>query len=302
MPSTPFSYFHRLSPEDQAAVRNVAGWRWIASVNPDAPLPDRSSVHTRWIAQPRNIHTPAHREIMLILEAQGVAYYGHHGVVYRRQTGRIFLFDHHESRDWVNAPHNHGRQTSLWLHFPLAISDSLTYNTVTVSEDLQNYREVSHRVYTGDAARLIPKAWDQCRAHSSEPAHWELLKAQVAALIMEILCTMEARQSPSQQKQMVNYLCRYITEHFADDLALSNLSDIAGYSPYFFHRIFRRHTGMTPKAYITHLRLTRAKELLAEGQKISAVSEAVGIQSPFTFSRFFKNHVGYSPAEWRERH
>lgn len=295
-----FAYFHSLPAQNQRLLREVNRWRWVASLGLGLEPAMDCPVHAKWRAQEGNTHSPAHREIMLILEAEGRAFYSLQDQIIERKTGTVFLFDHHEMRDWKHAPHNKGHHTSLWLHFPVAFKDSLTYNTVTRSRSGHVFREISQRIYSGEAARLIPRAWDQCRQHPEEAMHWELLKAHVSALLLEILSTAEAKQPPHHHANVIAYICRYIKEHYRENLALQKLADLAGYSPYFFHRIFHRQTGVTPKEYLDQIRLHRAMELLKTGHKVSAIAEEIGMQSPFTFSRFFKHHTRCSPTQWRE--
>lgn len=69
----------------------------------------------------------------------------------------------------------------------------------------------------------------------------------------------------------------------------------------YFSRMFGRLTGRTFPGYVTDLRLTKAKELLLEGDvKIGRVAYEVGYDDPAYFVRKFKAHTGMTPSEWQK--
>jgi len=60
-----------------------------------------------------------------------------------------------------------------------------------------------------------------------------------------------------------------------DEVSLDALAERAGWSPFHFHREFRRIVGETPKQYMLRLRLERAAARLATGRRGSlAVDQA----------------------------
>jgi AraC-like DNA-binding protein len=82
---------------------------------------------------------------------------------------------------------------------------------------------------------------------------------------------------------------------------LDDLAHLTGYSAQHLNRLFQRILGVTPLQHLTHLRMRKAADLLAEGRlKIAAIAAQVGFDDPFYFSRVFREHLGLSPAAWRE--
>jgi AraC-like DNA-binding protein len=77
---------------------------------------------------------------------------------------------------------------------------------------------------------------------------------------------------------------------------------MAGLSRFHFLRAFRSAFDKTPHAYATHLRLERAKELLAAGeQAVTEICFEVGFSSLGSFSSLFSSKVGESPSAYRRR-
>jgi AraC family transcriptional regulator len=84
------------------------------------------------------------------------------------------------------------------------------------------------------------------------------------------------------------------------DVSLSALAARAGWSPFHFHRAFRRVTGETPKQYTHRLRLERAAaKLIAGAEPIVSIAAGEGFGSHEVFTRAFRRHFGQSPATYR---
>lgn len=92
----------------------------------------------------------------------------------------------------------------------------------------------------------------------------------------------------------------YIWDHLDDPLDLHKLADVACFSPYHFHRIFREFTGETVAQTVRRLRLHRAAAQLEEGeQPISSIATAAGYGSIEAFTRAFAASYGQPPASYR---
>ena len=120
------------------------------------------------------------------------------------------------------------------------------------------------------------------------------------------LCVMLSRLYPEQTAErgntplMLAEAAAYIENNFTSQISIGKLAEISGYSQRQTVRLFKRIYGMTPTAYIAHLRLKRAKEMLASGStSIAEVSWACGFDDQNYFSRFFRSCTGMTPTEYR---
>lgn len=85
-----------------------------------------------------------------------------------------------------------------------------------------------------------------------------------------------------------------------EPVQLPDVAAVAHVSPFHFHRTFVRAYGETPHAFLTRLRVDRAKALLATTDlPVVEICLAVGYSSVGTFSRRFAELVGRSPTEYR---
>ncbi|MEZ4675997.1 MAG: AraC family transcriptional regulator [Caldilineaceae bacterium] len=97
-------------------------------------------------------------------------------------------------------------------------------------------------------------------------------------------------------------ICWYIEEHLDEPLSVDDLAAQAHLSRYHFIRRFQRAHYYTPRQYLIHKRLERAKDLLANSElPVTEICFAVGFESLGSFSTLFHNVVGWSPSIYRAR-
>ena len=86
----------------------------------------------------------------------------------------------------------------------------------------------------------------------------------------------------------------------AEPLTLNTLAQVAGFSPFHFHRLFKAVTGETSSDTVVRLRLERAASLLRSSPSLSITAAAFdcGFQSVSVFSRTFKKHFGLNARQW----
>ncbi|WP_233222030.1 bifunctional DNA-binding transcriptional regulator/O6-methylguanine-DNA methyltransferase Ada [Allosphingosinicella deserti] len=82
--------------------------------------------------------------------------------------------------------------------------------------------------------------------------------------------------------------------------SLEALADAAGYSPFHFHRLFKRATGVTPAAYARGRRARTMTEALADGASITEAMYDAGYSGPGRFYAEAKDRLGMTPSAWRD--
>ena len=90
----------------------------------------------------------------------------------------------------------------------------------------------------------------------------------------------------------------YLRERLGDSITLDDLADHADLDKFHLCRAFRAQIGMPPHAYLTHLRIARAKELLVRGVRASDVAPLVGFYDQAQLTRHFRRLVGTTPARY----
>ena len=99
----------------------------------------------------------------------------------------------------------------------------------------------------------------------------------------------------------IRHALSYISEHFTEDVSLNELADIAGLSPYYFSRAFKKETGVSPHQYVINTRISFAKYYLSSSQKsISEIAHDSGFKDESAFCFTFKKREGVTPKEYRK--
>ncbi len=98
-------------------------------------------------------------------------------------------------------------------------------------------------------------------------------------------------------------ITRYIRERFADPaLSTQSIADYANFSHTYLCAFFKKNGGKTVNAYITEVRMDKAKELLKEGRlKQYEIADRLGYKDANYFTTLFKKHTGYTPTQYMEK-
>lgn len=100
-------------------------------------------------------------------------------------------------------------------------------------------------------------------------------------------------------KSRINRVFQYIDENLDSDLSLNTISEVAFFSPFHFHRIFKTITGETLNEYVTRRRVEKsASDLIHKNIGITEISLKYGFNDNSSFTRTFKKFYGVSPTDF----
>ncbi|WP_397331337.1 helix-turn-helix domain-containing protein [Paenibacillus sp. JSM ZJ436] len=86
-----------------------------------------------------------------------------------------------------------------------------------------------------------------------------------------------------------------------DDYRISAIAEELGYSAAYCNRIFRKVFGMSPRQYLSKMKLREARLLLLNGElTIDAIAERLGYKDTSQFSKQFKRWTQISPSQYRQ--
>ena len=105
------------------------------------------------------------------------------------------------------------------------------------------------------------------------------------------------RAQPDQSRP-VRRAVEYIRARRCESVTLDALAAHAEVDKFHLCRAFRARIGMPPHAYLTHLRIARAKALLLRGVRASDVAPLVGFYDQAQLTRHFRRLVGTTPARY----
>ncbi len=92
----------------------------------------------------------------------------------------------------------------------------------------------------------------------------------------------------------------YIRDHYTMPVGLDEVARAVHVSGPHLSRLFHRECGRTLTDYLQILRITHARQRLAESpEPLQAIASESGFQSPEHFFRTFKKHAGVTPLQYR---
>lgn len=139
-----------------------------------------------------------------------------------------------------------------------------------------------------------------------------LSEASIYAKIIELIVLVgrnytgeESRFDTTTRKQQeynekLLSICNYISEHCTENLSLDEVAAQAGFSKYYFERLFKQFTGVPFYRYLNHKRIALAEELLVDPDiAVTETAYRCGFSSASSFIRMFKIIKQCTPSEFR---
>ena len=94
----------------------------------------------------------------------------------------------------------------------------------------------------------------------------------------------------------------YIKDNLCRKLSVESIAQQAGFSKYYFLRLFKRVTGCTVVQYVNLLRCETAKELLRDrNHTVKETALACGFDNLSYFTSVFKKYTGYLPGVYKQQ-
>jgi AraC family transcriptional regulator len=101
-------------------------------------------------------------------------------------------------------------------------------------------------------------------------------------------------------KYKLKQALEYMNVHLSENISLATISDELGISQYYFCRLFKQSTGMTPHAYLIQQRVERSKQLLRlKEYSMLDIAIECGFANPSHFAKWFRRYTGISPKQFR---
>lgn len=128
-------------------------------------------------------------------------------------------------------------------------------------------------------------------------------KSMIRELTFRLLCgenaaSLYALAMKNTNLSRIDKALRQIHNNYQEPMDVENLAGLVNMSVSSFHRAFKDVTASSPIQYIKKLRLSKAKDLIAErGLRVGEAATRVGYESSAQFSREFKRYFGSSPVE-----
>ncbi|MDD6278284.1 MAG: helix-turn-helix domain-containing protein [Oscillospiraceae bacterium] len=111
----------------------------------------------------------------------------------------------------------------------------------------------------------------------------------------------EAAKSADNPTDKFMLSIKYIEKNYMNEITLDRLSEISGYSKYYFSRMFSKYTGMSLSDFLNRRRIMAAELLLLDKKRaIIDIAMQTGFTNLSTFNRAFRKAKNCTPTQFRK--
>lgn len=249
-------------------------------------MPEHSVYRGEGTADEFNVH--------IVVGGSGYVELG--GKARRLVRGEAFLFFPFEEQRYYSSKDDPWHV--LWVHFQgfrlkeFLVEHGFHRSTLWTLHQLSAVEEAHAALY------------DEARRHRL--LHETKLSGLTYLFLTEMMAhaALATDQRPNASMDRIHELLPRMQETAAEPFDLERWAGQAGVSTYYFCKLFRKATGLTPLAFITMCRLQQGKQWLLDDpdKPIREIAEEVGYASASYFNKKFMEQEGMTPSAFREQY
>lgn len=133
-----------------------------------------------------------------------------------------------------------------------------------------------------------------------KPVNYEEFGSCIDRLKIALYEKRKTEEQDAQEERTITGIIRYLQEHLDKEISLNILADKFHLSSQYISQLFKSEIGVNFLAYLTSIRMERAKKLLlATSLSIGEISEKCGYADYRVFTKAFKKEEGSTPSQYR---
>ena len=133
-----------------------------------------------------------------------------------------------------------------------------------------------------------------------KPVNYEEFGACIDNLKIALFRQQLPQEETQGEERPIMAITRYLQEHLSEDISLSVLAEEYHLSAQYISQLFKSEIGVNFLAYLTNIRMERAKKLLlSTALSIGEISEQLGFGDYRVFTKVFKKSEGVTPSQYR---
>lgn len=133
-----------------------------------------------------------------------------------------------------------------------------------------------------------------------KPVNYEEFGSCIDNLKISLYENRVVNEPMQQEERTINGLTRYMQEHLSEEITLSVLAEEFHLNAQYISQLFKNEIGVGFFAYLTNIRLEKAKKLLlSTALPIADVAEQSGYGDYRVFTKVLKKAEGITPSQYR---
>ncbi|HSC52272.1 MAG TPA: AraC family transcriptional regulator [Phnomibacter sp.] len=161
--------------------------------------------------------------------------------------------------------------------------------------------------FSEDTIRKLMPRLQTLNQKSAFPSILELMsilhELSVSRNMRTLSDTVFSGASLSYNSRRVEKVIDYLNQHFHENIALSEISELVNMTPVSFSRFFKQRTGISFIDNLLEIRLGHAsRQLIDTTNSISEIAYNCGFNNISNFNRLFKKKKNCTPREFRENY
>ncbi|NSW91448.1 MAG: helix-turn-helix domain-containing protein [Firmicutes bacterium] len=120
--------------------------------------------------------------------------------------------------------------------------------------------------------------------------------------IVEDIFEYQEQKNANRNSDKIEQVKTYIEKNIFSDLSLDIVADMIAVTPQYLCKLFKEHTGINYKNYLTRIKMEKAAELIKSTNKpINEIAEKLGYNNPSYFIQKFREIHGQTPGDFRKK-
>lgn len=229
--------------------------------------------------------------IHFVLRGTGSLHINEH--VFQLSAGDAFLIPAGKVSYYEASKDDPWRYT--WISFLGINSQMYLYQLMTSAENTY----VIHKLNSYKYQRLIANILSLSGTPTSQYLQANGILLQIMAMLFE---DVGFQESSWGKESLVDEIKFYLDMNYAEKLKLGEIAKTFGIHPNYFTRIFHERHGVSPKNYLTNLKLKKACRLLMTTElSVAVISASLGFEDQLAFTKSFKKAFAVPPSEYRRQ-
>lgn len=213
------------------------------------------------------------------------------GKEYDTTSGDLILFNPYDNH--FCAPVNHELLDYRAVNIPIECMKKAAKD-ITGKEYQPEF--ICNVVPQSELANYVATLYDAIINHACYMERQEAFYLLLEGILREY--ARDFNETPPQPKPL-DALCKYMKNHFMDNINLDELADMAAMSRSYLLRSFTKQYGISPYRYLQSIRIEKAKQYLEEQVPLIDIADMCGFSDQSHFSNYFKEFIGVTPKQYQ---